>query len=183
VLFLATAVEWSMAFWGATFLQDAVGFRTADAAALMGAFFVAMLLGRVAGSRLARGVSAASILLGAQLVAIAGFALFWLVPLVVPATWGAAASVAGLFVTGLGVANLYPFVVSAATGVVPERADRAVARIALVGGSAILLAPFVLGSVADVFGIGRAYGIVAVILLVAVATTAAVNRRASGSTD
>ncbi len=52
VLFLATGVEWSMAFWGAAFLQDAVGFRTANAAALMGTFFVAMLLGRIIGSRL-----------------------------------------------------------------------------------------------------------------------------------
>ena len=183
ILFLATAVEWSMAFWGAAFLQDAVGFRTADAATLMGAFFVAMLLGRVAGSRLARRVSAAVILLGAQLVAITGFVLFWLVPQIVPGAWGAAASVAGLFVTGLGVANLYPFALSAATGLVPERADRAVARIALVGGSAILLAPFVLGSAADVFGIGKAYGVVAAILLSAVATTVVVNRRAAVSID
>lgn len=176
VLFLTAAVEWTMAFWGAAFLQDEIGFRTADAASLMGAFFVAMLLGRVAGSRLARRTSAAVILLGAQLVAIAGFALFWLVPLAAPGAWDAASSVAGLFVTGLGVANLYPFVVSAATGVVPEKADQVVARIALVGGSAILLAPFVLGSAADVFGIGRAYGIVAVLLLAAVATTIVVNR-------
>ena len=181
ILFLATAVEWSMAFWGAAFLQDEVGFRTADAATLMGAFFIAMLLGRVAGSRLARRVSAAAILLGAQLVAIAGFVLFWLVPQITPGMWGAASSVAGLFVTGLGVANLYPFALSAATGIVPERADRAVARIALVGGSAILLAPLVLGSAADVFGIGKAYGIVAAILLSAVATTVVVNRKAMAS--
>lgn len=179
ILFLATAVEWSMAFWGAAFLQDEVGFRTADAATLMGAFFIAMLLGRVAGSRLARRVSPASILLGAQLVAIAGFVLFWLAPQLAPGTWGAASSVAGLFVTGLGVANLYPFALSAATGIVPERADRAVARIALVGGTAILLAPFILGSVADALSIGKAYGVVAAILLAAVATTVVVNRRAA----
>lgn len=179
VLFLTAAVEWSMAFWGAAFLQDAVGFRGPDAATLMGAFFVAMLLGRLVGSRLARVVSAASILFGALLVAVAGFILFWLVPLTVPGAWGPLASVAGLFVTGLGIANSYPFVVSAATGLVPEQADRAVARIAVVGGSAILLAPFVLGSTADIFGIGRAYGLVAALLLAAVATTALVNRRAS----
>lgn len=181
VLALGVAVEWSMAFWGAAFLQDEVGFRAADAATLMGAFFVAMLLGRAAGSRLARRVSSTSILLGAQLVAIGGFALFWLVPLAASGAWGAASSVAGLFVTGLGVANLYPFSLSAATGIVPGRADRAVARIALVGGSAILLAPFVLGSAADVFGIGKAYGVVLAILLSAVATTAMVNRRAAAS--
>ena len=179
VLALGAAVEWSMAFWGAAFLQDEVGFREAGAAALMGAFFAAMLLGRVAGSRLARRFSAVPILFGAQLVAIAGFALFWLVPLTVPGAWGAATSVVGLFVTGLGVANLYPFSLSAATGSVPGRADKAVARIALTGGSAILLAPFVLGSAADVFGIGKAYGVVAAILLAAVATTVLVNRRAA----
>ncbi len=181
VLALGVAVEWSMAFWGAAFLQDEVGFRAADAATLMGAFFVAMLLGRVAGSRLARRVSSTSILLGAQLTAIGGFALFWLVPLASAGAWGATSSVAGLFVTGLGVANLYPFSLSAATGIVPERTDRAVARIALVGGSAILLAPFVLGSAADAFGIGKACGVVPAILLATVATTVTVNRRAAVS--
>ena len=56
------------------------------------------------------------------------------------------------------------------------------ARIALTGGSAILLAPFILGSAADVFGIGKAYGVVAAILVAAVATTVLVNRRAASLT-
>ena len=55
VIFFCTAVEWSVAYWGSSFLEGAVGLEAADAATLMGAYFVALLLGRVVGSRLARG--------------------------------------------------------------------------------------------------------------------------------
>jgi fucose permease len=180
VLFLASCVEWGVAFWGAAFLEGAVGFGAATAATLMSVFFVAAVLGRIVGSRLARRTSGAAILFGALLVTVVGFALFWLPPMVLPQVPGVAAlSVAGLFVTGLGISNLYPFGVSTATGVVPERSDRAVARIALTLGSAVLLAPFALGAGADAFGIGGAYGLLAALLVGAVATTAVVNRRAA----
>ena len=44
VIFCAS-VEWSVAYWGASFLEGEAGLETADAATLMGACFVALLSG------------------------------------------------------------------------------------------------------------------------------------------
>ncbi len=109
VIFFCTSIEWSVAYWGASFLEGEAGLAAADAATLMGAYFVALLLGRILGSRLARRVRAGKLLVGSVILAAAGFLPFWLAPLVSsPTLAGVAVSVAGLFVAGLGIGNLYP---------------------------------------------------------------------------
>ena len=51
-------------------------------------------------------------------------------------------------------------------------------RLALAGATAILIAPFVLGTLADRVGIGRAYGLVVPLLLSAVVLAVIGNRLA-----
>ena len=46
----------------------------------MGAYFVALLVGRVVGSRLARKVRPEKLLVGAVILSAAGFLPFWLAP-------------------------------------------------------------------------------------------------------
>jgi fucose permease len=179
VLFFCTAVEWSVAYWGTSFLEGETGLRAADAATLMGAYFVALFLGRILGSRLARRVRPGALLVGAVILSAAGFLPFWLAPLVSPAVPAATlVSVAGLFVAGLGIGNLYPLGASLATGAAPRKADLATSRIALTVGSALLLIPPSLGLIADRSSIGSAYAIVAALLLAAAALTITVDRSA-----
>ena len=71
---------------------------------------------------------------------------------------------AGLFLTGLGIGGVYPLGVSAAIAAAPGNTDAAAARLAIGGGGAILVAPFVLGALADRVGIGTAFGIVLTII-------------------
>jgi fucose permease len=87
----------------------------------------------------------------------AGFLMFWLPrsPLLAEA---------GLFVTGLGVASLYPMILSLALATAPESAVEAGARLTLASGTAILALPLVLGRLADAAGIGPAYAIIPVLL-------------------
>jgi MFS family permease len=145
----------------------------------MGAYFVALLLGRILGSRLARRVRPGALLVGAVILSAAGFLPFWLAPLVLPpALVSVAASAAGLFVAGLGIGNLYPLGASLATGAAPRKADLATSRIALTVGSALLLIPPSLGLIADRSSIGSAYAIVAALLLAAAALTITVDRSA-----
>jgi len=145
----------------------------------MGAYFVALLLGRVVGSRLARKMRPEKLLVGAVILSAAGFLPFWLAPLVSPAVPAATlVSVAGLFVAGLGIGNLYPLGASLATGAAPRKADLATSRIALTVGSALLLIPPSLGLIADRSSIGSAYAIVAALLLAAAALTITVDRSA-----
>jgi fucose permease len=164
VLFLGVSVEWCVAYWGTDFLENGVGLRRSAAATALSVFFVAMLTGRLLGSRLARGLRGGTLLSVTLGVALAGFPLFWL-------STAPALSLLGLFVVGLGVGSVYPLAISVGVATVPGRTDTATARLGLAGGGAILTAPFVLGAFADRVGIERAYGIVVPLLLAAVVLT------------
>jgi predicted MFS family arabinose efflux permease len=161
VVFLGVSVEWCVIFWGADFLETNVGLKKVDASTLMSVFFVAMVIGRTTGSRLSRSVSIRTLHPIAVTIAIAGFFPFWL------ARW-APLNIAGLFLAGLGIANLFPLTLSAASdSVLPHQADVASSRITLAAGMAILITPQILGSLADEIGIKHAYSVAAVFLMVA----------------
>jgi fucose permease len=119
-----------------------------------------MLVGRIASSRLARTLPSAVLLAITLFVALLGFPLFWLSP-------GTLLALAGLFLTGLGIGGVYPLGIAAAIAAAPGNTDAAAARLAIGGGGAILVAPFVLGALADRVGIGTAFGIVVPMLLAA----------------
>ncbi|CAA9406001.1 hypothetical protein AVDCRST_MAG82-482 [uncultured Rubrobacteraceae bacterium] len=157
---LGVASEWCVGYWGADFLTDGTGLTRPAAATSLTAFFAAMLVGRIASSRLARVLPPAALLAATLCLALVGFSLFWFSP-------GSAFTLAGLSVTGLGIGGVYPLGVSAAIASVPENTDAAAARLAVGGGGAILVAPLVLGALADRIGIGTAFGIVVPMLLAA----------------
>jgi MFS family permease len=157
MLVLGVAVEWCVIYWGADFLENNAGLVTSQAASAMSLFFLGMLTGRISGSLLARRRSVNWLLLVAVITATLGFPLFWLIGV----GWLA---VTGLFITGLGVANLYPISLAAATAVAPHRASTISARLVLGAGSAVLIVPILLGWLADQTSIGRAFGVVAALL-------------------
>ena len=158
VILFGVAIEWCVEFWGADFLITVVGLEKVSAVSLMTCFFGAMLLGRIIGSRLARSVDAHQLLIGTVGVVLLGFPLFWLgrTP---------ALNIVGLFISGLGIANLFPLTASVATGIDLRQSSVASARISLASGFAILVAPQVLGSLADRAGIYGAFGVAAALLV------------------
>lgn len=169
VIVIGVAIEWCLVFWGAEYLANAVGLTNTAAATAMSAFFLAMVIGRFSGSRLARRYPTGKLLLLALVVALIGFGVFWLIRL-------APISLIGLFVAGLGVSNLYPLTLSLCTSVASEQADKASARITLGTGLAIFFAPFVLGWTADQLGIANAFAIVTILIFIALGTTFTANR-------
>jgi fucose permease len=169
VIILGVSAEWGLVYWGADFMVHAIGLTPANAATAMTLFFMAMVIGRFAGSRLTRRVASGRLLLAAVAIALTGFLFFWLARL-------AALNLFGLFVAGLGVANLYPLTLAVATTVAADQADKASARISVGGGAAIFAAPLLLGWTADQLDIAQAYTIVAALLLVALVVTAAAYR-------
>ena len=162
---LETGAEWSVVYWGASFLASDSPLSKADAATAMAAFFLAMLIGRAIGSRLTRALPGLLVLATSLGIALVGFPLFWLVP-------SPLVRIVGLFIVGLGLANIYPLGVALATGAAPGQADRASARLSVAAGLSALIAPFILGALADHIGIGQAFGIA--IPLLALALLAAV---------
>lgn len=107
-------------------------------------------------------------------IAAGGFVLFWL---------GAAAWVAvvGLLVAGLGVANLYPLSLARALETAPGREDAANPGTQLLGGVLVVVAPYLLGSLADLPGLTAAFAnvpaLIALCLLLLLAGVRAEARR------
>ncbi len=117
-----------------------------------------MVAGRFAGRQIPRRIAAERLLPVSLAVSAIGFFIYWLAPV-------AALAVAGLFVAGFGVANLFPMTSALALGAAPGPSTEAGARLSLASGVAILAAPLLLGSLANAVGIWWAYAIVPVLLL------------------
>ncbi|HEY9730427.1 MAG TPA: MFS transporter [Drouetiella sp.] len=171
VILLNVGCEWSLIFWSAEFLEKVVKLSRIDASACVSVFLAAMLLGRIVGSRLTRNFDIHTLLPIAAITSVVGFALYWLGN-------SAIISVTGLFITGLGIANFYPMTLSAAIAAASDRAASATSRMSLGTGSAILLAPLVLGFIADRSSIFAAYGLVAALLTTCTLMVFVANRLA-----
>jgi len=171
IVLLGVAIEWCIVYWGADFLAQESRLSKSVAASLVSLFFLAEIVGRFIGSRLARAMRSTRLILLAVLLTVTGFPLFWLAPF-------APLRLIGLCITGMGIANLWPLSIALTLGTVPEQTDAASARTALGAGMAILIAPFVLGWLADQVGIRGAYGIVALLLLLISGMIVVANRLA-----
>lgn len=157
-LVLGVSVEFCMVFWGADYLEQVFKLIKADAARAISLFLAAMILGRVIGSRLVQRFSTRAVVTVSIIVACIGFLLFW-------RATSSSAGLSGLFITGLGVANFYPLILSLAINAADGNTVQAGARATLASGTAILALPLALGGLADAVGIRSAYGVVLLLLI------------------
>lgn len=157
-LVLGVSVEFCMIFWGADYMEQILGLIKADAAQAVSLFLGAMIVGRIIGSRLVQRFPTHAVLTGSIITATVGFVLFWRAQ---NSIWG----LSGLFLTGLGVANLYPLVLTLAINAADGNSVQAGARATLASGTAILTLPLALGRLADAVGIRSAYAIVIFLLI------------------
>jgi MFS family permease len=159
-LVLAVSVEFCMVFWAASAFIAWDRATLSQAPALASLFLVGMATARALSAQIiGRIPDQRALILTCVAAALAGFALFWAAPTLTLAA-------AGLLLTGLGVALLYPTTVSRVIAAWPHAPDRASARAALGSGLAIGLAPFVLAQVSDRIGLRAAFLVVPVLLLV-----------------
>ncbi|HEY3651651.1 MAG TPA: MFS transporter [Streptosporangiaceae bacterium] len=154
---IGIAIEFCPIYFGAELLTG-TGLRAAQAATAMSIFYLGILMGRAGGVRLTRHAGRAVPLLWASLAATsAGFVLFWLAASPAPA-------IAGLFLCGLGIANLYPLSLALTLDAGPGHGDTANARIQLLGGVLVIVAPYLLGSLADQLGLRAAFTVEPVLI-------------------
>lgn len=154
---MVVSVEFCMIFWSANYLETSLGFPKVSAAQAVSLFLGAMIVGRLTSSRLVQHFATHRLVLASILLAATGFLAYWMAanPLLVEA---------GLFVTGLGVAGLYPLILSLAMGAAGGKTVQASARATLASGTAIFTLPLVLGHLADAVGIRPAYSVVILLL-------------------
>jgi MFS family permease len=171
VVFISTAVEWSMIFWSSTYMETVGGLSREAAASSVALFTAAQFIGRASGSYLTRHYHTNRLLLIAGAIVVIGFPLFWL---------GRTAWLngLGLFICGLGVANLYPLALSVASTVGITNPNAASGRTSFGSGLAILVAPQLLGALADQSGIQSAYAMVAPLATSILVVTWFANRQA-----
>jgi MFS family permease len=154
---IGIAVEFCPIYFGAELLTG-TGLRAAQAATAMSVFYLGILTGRAGGVRLTRRAGRAVPLLWASLATTgAGFLFFWLAASPAPA-------IAGLFLCGLGIANLYPLSLALTLDAGPGHGDTANARVQLLGGVLVIVAPYLLGSLADQLGLRAAFTVELVLI-------------------
>jgi fucose permease len=170
-LVLGVAVEFWLVSWSADYLENALGMLQAEAAQSVSLFLAGMIVGRMAASRLVQRFTSRTVINASALLAGAGFLVFW-------RTTSIPLGLGGLFVTGLGVASLYPLILALALGAAGSDTVRASARTTLASGTAILTLPLLLGRLADALTIRPAYGVVALLLVGVLIIVQAASRRA-----
>ncbi len=171
VVFFSVAVEWCIIFWASTYMETVVGLSKETAASSVALFTLAQFVGRAAGSWLTRRYTSGNLLLIAGAIVLVGFPMFWLgrTPII---------NAAGLFICGLGVANLFPLTLSLTSAVGMNNPDAASGLTSMSSGIAILITPQILGIVADQLGIQTAYGIVAPLAIAIILVTLYANKLA-----
>jgi predicted MFS family arabinose efflux permease len=134
-----------------------------------------MTLGRAVIGRLALRHSPQRLMAGAILVTIAGWAVTW-------TTTSAPVALAGLVVTGLGIAAHYPMgadiVLTAGT---PALRDRAAGMMSICIGVAAGAGPFALGALADATSTHTAFLVVPALMVAALALLLATPRPAKAT--
>jgi len=154
--------------WSAVYLHANLGSSAGLAACALAAFSVTMAAGRVAGDRLAARFGSVALVRGSGLLAGTGLAAGLLIGT-------PAAGIAGFALLGLGLAGIFPQLVSAAARLDPSRAGRNIGRIAAVAYLGLLGGPVAIGAAASGVGLRDALLIPAA-LAVLVAVAAGVMR-------
>jgi MFS family permease len=171
---LAVGIEFCVLFYAVPLLGIGARLSTADAAAALSLFVAGEFAGRLAGAWLTRRPGRATLLVGIALgIAFAGFLVLWLgrvIPL----------EVVGLFVTGLGIGNLYPLTLALALGAGRGRTAQAMSRVQVGIGIAMGVAPLLLGVLSDRVGVVRALAVEPALTLVAVLVLLVVVRGGRG---
>ncbi|GAA1024310.1 MFS transporter [Acrocarpospora pleiomorpha] len=168
VLLCCVALEFAFNMWAAELLAQRTGLSAASATTGLTAMLIGVALGRLAGVQLALRFRVDVVLVGALLVALTGWAVFW-------TTTITAVAYAGLVLTGLGIALQFPMALSRlieASGGRPDQASGAASVWAGFGSGA---SPLVLGALGDGFGTHTAFLMAPV--LIGLATGAVLSSR------
>jgi MFS family permease len=158
--------EGSAGDWSAVYLHANLGTSAGVAAVGLAAFSVTMAAGRLAGDRLAARFGPVTLVRASGLVAGLGLAAGLLIRT-------PAAGIAGFALLGVGLAGIFPQVVTSAARLDPARAGRNIGRIAAVAYTGLLTGPVAIGAAASGVGLRDALLIPAA-LAVGVAAAAGV---------
>lgn len=166
--FIATiSTEFATAFWSAALVRDRTDASAAISTIAIMALGTGMGIGRLFGGRVMHKLSLDHQLLTILGLQFIGFFGLWF-------SHNLAMSMAMLLLTGLGISMQFALTSLRLISHSDGRPDLAIGRSSLAAGIAIAGAPFLLGVLGDQYGISRAYLMVPVLILIAMAIVIAV---------
>ena len=151
-----------MTLWGSDLLRDRAGMGQAAAAASLASIVGGMTLGRLAGAPFLSRYDPERALIGAFILAEAGFAIAWTStnPLVM---------IIGYVITGMGIGLHWPLGVGRAIRASAGRTDRGAGFTLIASSLASGLMPLALGAISDRVGVHTAFLIVPLLMSTAIA--------------
>jgi predicted MFS family arabinose efflux permease len=147
LLFLQFGNEWAVAGWLPVFLTQRLGISPETSLWLLALYWLSLIVGRILAQSILHKISHARLLFGSMLAAIFGC-------LILSVTNNLFGAVTGILLLGGGFASIYPLVVEKIGHRFPYYHPgffNGIFSFALVGG---LVAPWLLGHMAEFFGVG-----------------------------
>lgn len=172
-IFAIVGLEFTLSFWAASYLHDDVGIAQDTAAGLVSGLYAANLVGRVLVSRLARTLSATSVLRLSLATALAGC------PILLAAD-NTALAMLGLAVAGIGIGGTFPLASSLHVAASGRSADQALGQIITIAGIGQITGPLVAGALAQGADLRVGLLVMPALVLLAGATTFTARARSSG---
>jgi MFS family permease len=149
ICFCAAIAEGAITDWSGIYMRDLLGASDGVSPLAFAAFSALMLAVRLVADRLKDRFDARRVVACGALVAVAGVVL-------AVAAWNVGTTITGFALTGAGFAAVFPFVFSAAG----RRGSGALAAVATMGYSGVLIGPPVIGFVAHSLGLQAALALV-----------------------
>ncbi|MBT8162610.1 sugar MFS transporter [Arthrobacter sp. GN70] len=180
LLFLCSATEWAVIYWGASFLHGAAGIPVQWATMALGLFLGVEILGKALWSFLSRRAPVERLMTACTLAALLG-----ITALIVSARsgWPPVVPLAALMVFGFGISGTTQLATAAALALPRSLSTLAMSRVSLAAGLSVVLFPLLLGLAAQTAGITDAFFIPAATCLLAVAASAVLGFRAGRKHD
>lgn len=170
LVLIAFLTENAAEAWSALFLERDLGASAGLGAAGPALLGLAMGLGRLGGQALIRFLGDQTLLAAGLLLAALGAGLVALAP-------GPALAAAALTLMGLGVSVVVPTALAVTGRLAPPAVrGRAIARATVIGYLGFFLGPPVMGLVAEASGLRAAYGLIALVLMLALILRARLGR-------
>ena len=161
--------EGAMGDWGAVYLKDSLDTSEGLAAAGFVLFSLTMAAGRLLGDRLTLRLGPVTMVRAGGTLAAVGLGLGLLVNHPI-------AALIGFACVGAGLSSLFPITLSAAGRIPGVPPGPALAAVSMMGYTAFLAGPPVIGFIAEVTGLRGALGVVVLLCAAAAALAGAVGR-------
>ncbi len=162
VVFAIVALEFSLSFWLASYLNDDIGLARNAAVAAVSGLYASNLAGRLLASRLARRASAERLLAAALGTALLGL------PVLLIATDAPVAAV-GIAIAGIGIGAMFPLTSALHVKASPGSSDSALGQVLAVASIGQIAGPLTAGAIAEAAGLRAGLVVLPALTLIAAA--------------